>query len=128
MYEDWRLLIIEDDPDGREVIARILQHHQIIGDFAKTAEEAIQFLSRYDDSYTGVVIDLHLPGMDGWALLKAIQNDRDNAHLPCVAITAYHTPDLAIRAMASGFRAYIPKPLDVKQFVAELQRAFLSTN
>lgn len=116
---DWKILVVEDDPDGQEVVGRMLRHSRIDVDVVGTAEEALHSLS--DEKYTAAILDLALPGMDGWTLLGRIQNDPSTANVPCVAITAYHSADLAVKAIKAGFVAYFPKPLDTS-FVRELQR------
>lgn len=117
---DWKILVVEDDPDGQEVVGRMLRHSRIDVDVVGTAEEALHSLSD-EKRYTAAILDLALPGMDGWTLLGRIQNDPSTAHVPCVAITAYHSADLAVKAIEAGFVAYFPKPLDTS-FVRELQR------
>jgi CheY-like chemotaxis protein len=115
-----RLLVVEDDPDGQEVVARMLRHYHIAADVVYTAEDALDMLATYQ--YSGAVFDLALPGMDGWSLLESVQSNADTAALPCVAITAYHSADVAVKAIEAGFVAYFPKPLETQSFVRELQR------
>jgi len=100
----------------------ILRYHGIVTDIVGSAEEALTVLSK--ETYTGVIIDLHLPGMDGWRLLQAIRRNPQTNRIPCIAITAYHTDDLAIQAIEAGFQAYFPKPLEATSFVRELEAIF----
>ena len=109
------VLIVEDDPDGQELVARMLIRANIPVEVAGTAEDALQLLS--PDEHVAVVIDLALPGMDGFELLSRIREDSALAILPCIAITAYHTPSLKQRVMNDGFDAYFPKPLDDIRFL-----------
>lgn len=118
---DWNVLLVEDDPDGQEVLARMLRHYKIAFDVAQTGEQALAMMSRFQ--YTAVVVDLSLPGMDGWSLLRTIQTNPAWDGIPCVAVTAYHSTDVAVKAIEAGFVAYFPKPLDTASFVPELRRA-----
>jgi two-component system, cell cycle response regulator DivK len=70
---------------------------------------------------TLIILDLALPGLDGWGLMKRLKADKSLAHIPCVAITAFHTPELAEQAIVAGFNAYFAKPIDAMSFVRELQ-------
>jgi CheY-like chemotaxis protein len=115
---DWRILVVEDDPDGQEVVSRMLRHHHIAVDVVYTAEDALDLLAA--NQYRGAIFDLSLPGMDGWGLLNAVQNS--DQILPCVAVTAYHSADVAVKAIQAGFVAYFPKPLEAASFVRELSR------
>jgi CheY-like chemotaxis protein len=118
---DWRILVVEDDPDGQEVVARMLRYHKIAADVVYTAEDALDLLATHQ--YGGAIFDLSLPGMDGWSLLETVQRNDDTASLPCVAITAYHSANVALKAIEAGFVAYFPKPLEPASFVSELKRA-----
>ena len=115
-------LVVEDDLYGSELVASMLKYHQISADMAQTAEEALQFLA--GGQYNLAIIDLNLPGIDGWSLLQSIQTNDQTASLPCVAITAYHDARVAHEALEAGFAAYFSKPLptsfvqDVGRFVA----------
>lgn len=113
------ILIVEDDPDGQELIARILMRATIPVEIAGTAEDALQLISA--DEHSAIVIDLALPGMDGFELLSRIRADDSLVSLPCIAITAYHTPALKQRVMNEGFDAYFPKPLDDIRFLRAIE-------
>jgi len=117
---DWHVLVVEDDPDGQEVTTRILRHHRITTDVAGTAEEALTLLKR--TKYDLAVIDLALPEMDGWGLLQAIRANSKLSNMPCVAVTAFHSAEVAVEAIRAGFVSYFPKPLDATSFVRELEQ------
>lgn len=116
--ENWKLLVVEDDPDGQEVVNRILRHHRIEHDTASSAEDAWDMLQQ--NEYTAAIIDLHLPGQDGWSLFNQIQASHLSG-LKCVAVTAYHSAETAYQAVEDGFTAYFPKPLEATSFVRELE-------
>jgi CheY-like chemotaxis protein len=117
---DWKILVVEDEPDGQIVINGILEYFNVATDAVASAEEALQALAYY--AYTAVIVDLNLPGMDGIGLVQAIRQNTATADLPCVAITAYHTSTVKKQAIEAGFDAYFPKPVDDTSFVRELER------
>lgn len=117
---DWHVLVVEDDPDGQEVVALMLRHHRVATDMAYTGEDALKMLIH--NRYTAAIIDLALPGMDGWKVLETIKSNPETASMPCVAMTAFHSADVAVKAIQAGFLAYFPKPLEATSFVRELQR------
>lgn len=123
MNADWHLLVVEDDHYGWEVVARMLEFRHINADIAATAEDALESLTL--KPYTAVIIDLALPGMDGWALLQEIKDNPETAHLPCIAITAYHDSRVAQEARRAGFAAYFPKPLNTS-FAEEVEKTLAS--
>jgi CheY-like chemotaxis protein len=117
----WHILIVEDEPDGQEVIAGLLGQFDIAADAVSTAEEALDRLAR--QGYTAAVIDLALPHMDGLTLLKAIRNNPTTANLPCIVCTAYHSSLVKRQAIEAGCNAYLTKPLDDHYFVKEIGKA-----
>jgi CheY-like chemotaxis protein len=114
-----RVLVVEDDPDGQQVVSRILRHHNITVDIASSAEQAMEFLG--GQSYSLAILDLNLPRITGWELLETIRSTPETQSLPCVAVTAFHSPELAIKAVEAGFTGYLPKPLEVTSLMKDLE-------
>ena len=77
------------------------------------------------DKVTGKAIytaDLALPNMDGWQTLASIRSNPTLAEIPVVAITAYHSFNVAEDARRAGFDAYFPKPLNISTFMNNLEQ------
>lgn len=122
MNADTHILIVEDDPDGQALVAHILEYLNIPTDVVGDAEQAIDCLLKSGHAYRAAIIDLALPGQDGWGLLRGIHADPTTSHLPCIAVTAYHTSTLPEETRRAGFAGYFPKPLDVTLFASELEK------
>jgi CheY-like chemotaxis protein len=114
-----RILLVEDDPNSQVLASTVLEYFGISVDIARSAEEGLVYLEQ--QRYSAVLIDLALPGMDGWGLLKTIRNNAHTKNLPCIAMTAYHDAMVAHKAIQSGFRAFFPKPIQVETFAQDLQ-------
>lgn len=117
---DWHTLLIEDTVDSAEVVETILEHHNISYTTAGTAEQALVILTTETPDI--ILVDLDLPGMNGWELLKRLRTNPQTANLPIIAITAYHSTRVADEAITAGFDAYFTKPLETACFVEELRR------
>lgn len=117
-----RILVVEDDPDGQEMVTTILQHLNFIVDTADDGEQASHILFDAGAQYDAVIIDLALPGKDGWDLLGEILNNPSTEDLLCIAVTAFHNSKLREQALRAGFTAYFPKPIDGTQLGRELDR------
>lgn len=117
---NWRILVVEDEFDGQQVVSKILKYMGIQSDIAQSAEAALNLLET--QTYDAAIIDLALPGMDGMQLISAIRALEATAALPCVMVTAYHTSQVKHEAIAAGFDAYFPKPVDDTVFIRELER------
>jgi CheY-like chemotaxis protein len=119
---EWRILIVEDDPDGQEMVATMLDYMNFPVEVVDNAEAAMELIAQGHVEYRAIIIDLALPGMDGWELLAHLQEDTYSAHIPCIAVTAFHTFKLREDAIRAGFSAYLPKPLDGMALGRELER------
>lgn len=116
---DWTVLVVEDESDSMELVQGILEYYGINCLPAVTAEDALKILERATP--TLIITDLALPGMDGWAFLDRLKGSRAWSKIPRIAITAYHSAELATQAIEYGFDAYFPKPIEATSFVRELQ-------
>lgn len=117
---DWQVLVVDDEQDSLELVHGILEYQGvplIVGH--RTADEALKTIR--DMKPTLIIIDLALPGMDGWSLLTELRKQPHLTDVPCVAITSYHTMGLANKAIEAGFDAYFPKPINATSFVRELE-------
>jgi CheY-like chemotaxis protein len=117
-WRDRNVLIVEDEADSLELLQTILKYQGIASTGAQTAEEALTILDDLDPSV--IIVDLALPAMDGWGLLQRLQANPLLKDVPKVAVTAYHTPILAVKAITAGFDAFFPKPIDAGSFIDDL--------
>lgn len=118
--DNWHALVIEDEADSAEVVERILKFHRINYSISHSAEDALEAMKQVLP--TVLIVDLALPGMDGWGFLDAVRRDPETAHIPAVAVTAFHSTNVAQQAIQAGFAAYFPKPIEATSFVRELER------
>jgi CheY-like chemotaxis protein len=103
------VLIVEDDPDGNELICTILERYGAKVTSATTAGEALEKLCA--DRPNVLVSDIGLPDMDGMELIRAVRARPDLAAIPAVALTAYASRQDATKAIGAGFDAHVAKPV-----------------
>jgi CheY-like chemotaxis protein len=115
---DWRVLVVDDEDDFQAFMVPILQHAQIEVDTAYSAEDALDKLK--SNPPTVAIIDLMLPGMDGFELIEAMKEDPVLSTVPAIAVTAYDTINVFDEALRAGFTAYFPKPIKAVTFVDDL--------
>ena len=115
------VLIVEDDPDGAATVDMMLRAVGIQTHVVDSAEAALTVLGE-KSHFDGVVVDLALPVMDGFELMTILRRHNTHQNLRLVAVTAYHTPELKVKALDSGFNAYFAKPLDTNLFARALER------
>ena len=113
-----RVLVVDDEPDTRDLVQRLLEEHGAEVVAAASAEEALALVEAR--SIDVLVSDLGMPGMDGFALIRELRSGRrhDASRLPAVALTAFVRPEDRRRALASGYQAHIEKPIDPMELIA----------
>lgn len=113
-----RVLAIEDEPDIRMLLEMILER----GGFASlVVGDGMTGLDRIADWAPDVVLlDVGLPVIDGWEVLRRIRDDGD---LPVVLLTAYGSDKDRVRGREAGATAFLTKPFDRDELVAALRAA-----
>lgn len=109
---DLKVLLVEDVEDTRLFMRLELEQHGFIVFEAADGRSAVDIATR--ESPDIILMDLSLPTMDGFAAAKLIR--RKGAKLqkvPIIAVTAHQEADFRTGAQASGFDAYVTKPIDV---------------
>ena len=118
-----RVLVVDDHPVNREVLARQLD---ILGIAADTADDGVEALEAWSPGrYVAVLADIHMPRMDGHELtkrLRAIEAERGAARTPIVAVTANVMKGEEENCFASGMDAYLPKPVNIDRLRTTLER------
>jgi len=117
-----RVLVIEDNRDNLELMRYLLG---AFGHEALTAEDGNDGLAMARREHPDLVLcDIHLPGMDGYAVVADLKRDPAFAQTPVVAVTAMAMIGDSERGLRAGFDGYIYKPIDPETFVAQMH-AFL---
>jgi len=115
-----KILIVEDSPDNMTLFRALLvaRGHQVTG---LTGGERL--LETLDGAAPELVLmDIQLPGKDGFALLREIRGSGHSA-LRVLALTAHAMRGDRERALEAGFDGYITKPIDIRRFPLEVERA-----
>jgi CheY-like chemotaxis protein len=115
-----RLLIVDDDPDIRQILRDRLESHGYAVDVAGNALEAILVIDKAVP--TGILMDFMLPAIDGLQLLREVR--RLYPLLPVVVITANREEHFASRALAAGADDVLFKPLCGEQLTQVVHRCF----
>jgi signal transduction histidine kinase/DNA-binding response OmpR family regulator len=118
-----RVLVVDDHPVNREVLVRQLE---LLGVAADTANDGVEAWAAWTQgNYTAVLADIHMPGMDGYALvrcMRATEAERRKDRTPVVAVTANALKGEEERCLAAGMDAYIAKPVNIDRLHDTLAR------
>ncbi|MDP3178331.1 MAG: response regulator [Spirochaetaceae bacterium] len=118
-----RVLVVEDDPDNRTVIARLLRMAGVAPERLKE-REGDPIGSFEAGSVDLILLDLQLPRKDGYSVLAALRADSATASIPVIALTANIMRRDVERCREAGFDGFIGKPIDGRRF-ADLFRRIL---
>jgi PAS domain S-box-containing protein len=113
-----RVLLVDDEPDARELLAEVLEQHGAAVSAAASADEALRALRL--DRPDVLVSDIGLPGEDGYSLIarvRALPAD-DGGAIPAAALTAYARSEDSRRALAAGFHRHVVKPIQPSALAA----------
>ena len=115
-----KILIVEDNTDNMKLFRTILalKHHEII-----ERADGERLKESIDDERPDLVLmDIQLPGQDGFALLETIRSSTvPNCRV--VALTAHAMAGDREQALEAGFDGYITKPIDIRTFPGQIERA-----
>jgi len=114
------VLIVEDNEKNMKLARDILQARGYQTVEAVTGEEGVrQALERKPDL---VLMDIQLPGINGVEAFRRIRANAATARIPIAALTASVTPTDRSEITAAGFDAFLSKPINLKEFLAEVKR------
>jgi len=117
-----RVLLVEDEPDAREVLAELLASRgATVAVAGSVAEACAQLASEVPDV---IVSDIGMPGVDGYQFareLRSLPSER-GGRTPLVALTAYTSPQDRRRAMDAGYDQHLSKPVDADELMRVLER------
>nr|WP_289072601.1 ATP-binding protein [uncultured Halomonas sp.] len=120
------LLYIEDNPTNQRLMEDIMEDFdQVRLQTVTSAELGLDLMRQSPPDL--VLMDIHLPGMNGYQALDAIQKDTSLRHIPVVALSANAMERDRAHGLAAGFADYLTKPLDIDQLSATLSR-YVSTD
>jgi signal transduction histidine kinase/CheY-like chemotaxis protein len=118
------LLYVEDSRTNVSLVAQILKARPEVALMsAHTGEMGLELAHLHHPD--AILLDINLPGMDGFEVLKQLRLAEDTCLIPVLALTAMDNANHLARGKEAGFLDYIVKPLDIKQFLKTIDKVFL---
>ncbi len=112
-----RLLVVEDERDLAQTLRRALEEEEFAVDLAGDGEDAL--FNIREMPYDAVILDLMLPGLDGWALLQTAR--ADGIRTPVLVLTARDGIDDRVRGLNLGADDYLTKPFALAELIARVR-------
>jgi PAS domain S-box-containing protein len=114
---DVAVLLVEDEPDTRDLVRRILEHHGAKVDVVGTAEAALRALAAGPPRL--LISDIGLPEVDGYELMRRIRlMEWPLSAIPAVALTAFARPEDRTRALRAGYQTHLAKPVEPSELLS----------
>jgi len=115
------ILIVEDNDKNRKLARDVLTHQGYRVVEAESAEDGLALVAR--DHPSLILMDIHLPGMDGIEALRRLRADAATRAIPVIAVTASAMTHDRQKILAAGFDGYQSKPISVRPFLAAVREA-----
>jgi CheY-like chemotaxis protein len=116
--DDVLILVVDDEPDARELLKMGLEN---CGAQVTTAASAAEALAAIKDRIPDVLIsDIGMPGEDGYDLIRRLRSLRPEygGRVPAIALTAYARSEDRLRALRAGYQMHVPKPVELAELAA----------
>jgi CheY-like chemotaxis protein/two-component sensor histidine kinase len=110
-----RVLIVDDEPQARELFAAIVENAGANARVAGSVAEAMALVQSWAPQV--VLSDIEMPGEDGYSLMQQFDDDR-RAQTVAIAVTAHSRPEDRLRALEVGFQWHVAKPVEPAELVA----------
>jgi two-component system cell cycle response regulator DivK len=114
------VLVVEDDPDHREIVSTLLRHHGYGVLEAVDGAAAVDAVGRHRPDL--VIMDAHLPVLDGWRATERLKADPGVSTIPVVILTAAAQAEDRARAVHVGCDSFLTKPCEPQSVLAEVRQ------
>ena len=118
------ILITEDNRLCAEMLAELLKLRHATVTCADSGEEAVRIVDEMPGCFDAVLMDVQMPGMDGYDAARAIRATGNGACLPVFAMTAENSESERRHALDAGMNAFLPKPLQMNMLAQALTVAY----
>ena len=118
-----KILVVEDNDMNMQLVEYLLEEGGFEIAKASSGEEALA-LARDPATIAPdlILMDIHLPGMDGLSVVRAMKSDEHMRQVPILALTAHAMRGDKDRFLEAGCDGYISKPIDVKTFITSIEQ------
>ncbi len=126
-FGKYTVLIVEDIEINTEIVAVMLEKTNISLEYAENGEVALEKFKSQPDKYDLILMDIHMPIMDGYEATEAIRNlsCKEATRVPIVAMTANVFKEDVDKCLSSGMNDHLPKPIYPEMLIEKLSKYLL---
>ena len=115
-----RLLVVEDNSINRQVAQELLSQEGAHVETVPNGTQALEMIAAVCPPFDGILMDIHMPGMDGYTVTGRIREMPGTAELPIIAMTANALPEDRQKCIAAGMNDYVAKPIEIDMLITVL--------
>ncbi|WP_294331112.1 response regulator [uncultured Sphingomonas sp.] len=119
-----RVLVVEDNELNLKLFCDLLRAHGYEAEPVRDGREAVPAARRFQPDL--VIMDVQLPHVTGFELIRQMQMDSALGRIPIMAVTAYSSHEDEERIRAAGARSYVAKPISLARFVDQVEKLLAS--
>jgi DNA-binding response OmpR family regulator len=113
------ILIVDDNKKNLQVLGSLLQNEKMLVEFAIDGHSALNWLNR--KNFDLILLDINMPGMDGYEVCKIIKDDLETREIPIIFITANTDTESIVKGFETGAIDYITKPFIHRELLARIK-------
>lgn len=122
---EWCVLVVDDVADNLSVVQAVLEFHGAEVHSAHNGIEGLQLVETLKPNL--ILLDLSMPGMDGWEMLQHLQENPLTASISVIALTANAMEGVKAKVVEAGFAGYIVKPFSVMTLIDDIKKMIQSS-
>jgi PAS domain S-box-containing protein len=113
-----KVLVVDDEPDARDVLKRMLSQCEAEVTTAESARAGLELLQSQKPDV--IISDIGMPGMDGYEFMREVRSlpPSDGGKTPAIALTAFARSEDRTRAMLAGYHVHVSKPIEPQELIA----------
>ncbi len=112
-------MVVDDDQDTVAILARHLQREGFVPIEANSGAQCLKLV--HENEVDVILLDLMMPGMDGFEVVKALRSDPESAEIPIIMITARDDLDARAEGMRLGVSDFLAKPVFRRQLASRIR-------
>jgi DNA-binding response OmpR family regulator len=113
------ILLVDDNPQNLQVLGKLLQEKKYKVEFAVNGESALDWLK--SKQFDLILLDLNMPGMNGFEVCKKIRSNKDLDYLPVIFLSAESERESILKGFEVGAQDYVTKPFDNRELLARVK-------
>ncbi len=118
MIQRKQILIVDDEPKNQRLIKDFLE---VLGHSSEPANDGLEALEKLKAGFDLVLMDIMMPGMDGFEVVRHIRENPQSADIPVIMVTVLDDKETRLRAVEAGANDFINKPIDRLEFSVRIE-------